>query len=99
MSPEKWDLIRAKEPLMGIKPSFCQRMEHWNVYATNLQLLVTERDRAVCPSVQRVAGRSDARVVVLYMVAWPHELVSPGLPRLFHFMRHLRVPCGDARAP
>ena len=72
MSPEKWDLIRAKEILMGIKPSSCQRMERWNGYATDLQLLGTERDRAVCPSGQRVAGRSDAHVVVLYLVAWPH---------------------------
>ena len=51
-------------------------MECWNEYVTELPLLVTERNRAVCPFVQRVAGRSDPCVVVLARVVWSLQMVS-----------------------
>ena len=60
----------------GDKTSVCQSMECWNEYVTELPLLVTERNRAVCPFVQRVAGRSDLCVVVLTRVVWSLQTVS-----------------------
>lgn len=48
--PREMGFNQNKRALDGDKTSVCQRMECWHEYATELPLLVTERNKAVrCP--------------------------------------------------